>query len=219
MVLLKSGFADGAHARWRSLHEIAVVASFIKKHGNGVAERYLLHNYIESYKAASLHRKYYEVLDDEPISQDEYDSVKAMHDELVARFGSSYKNNYGWAASALNKENPTFSDIEVNSGLDHLRPYYKLASHNVHANPKGISFKLGLLGNTQNILLAGPSNYGFTDPAHGTAISLGQITINLITTKPTIDNFVLSKILLKFESEIGEEFLKVQKEIEDRDAN
>lgn len=46
LVLLKSGFADGAHARWRSLHEVTVVASFIKTHGNEVAERYLLHNVI-----------------------------------------------------------------------------------------------------------------------------------------------------------------------------
>jgi hypothetical protein len=44
--------------------------------------------------------------------------------------------------------------------LDYLRPYYKLASHNVHAQPKGILFKLGLVQN-QDILLAGPSNYGF----------------------------------------------------------
>jgi len=218
LVLLKSGFADGAHARWRSLHEIAVVASFIKTHGNEVAERYLLHDNIESYKAATLYQKHYEALGDEPIPQDEYDSIKAARNKLVTRFGNSYKNNYGWASSALNKDDPTFSDIEEKSGLDHLRPYYKLASHNVHANPKGVMFRLGLLGNTQNILLAGPSNFGFTDPAQGTASSLGLVTITLITTKPTIDNLALSNILLRLESEIGEEFFKVQKKIEDRDA-
>ena len=146
------------------------------------------------------------------------ESPKAVHDELIDRFGRSYKNNYGWASSVLNKDKPNFSDIEEYSGFDHLRPYYKLASHNVHANPKGVSFRLGLLGNTQNILLAGPSNYGFTDPAHGAVLSLGHITINLITTKPTIDNLVLSNILLRLESEIGEEFFKVQKEIEEREA-
>lgn len=218
LVLLKNGFADGAHARWRSLHEVAVVASFIKTHGNETAERYLLHDSIESYKAASLYQKYYEALGDEPISQDEYDKIKTVRDELIARFGKSYKNNYGWASSALNKNNPTFRDIEENSGLDHLRPYYKLASHNVHANPKGVIFKLGLLGNIQNILLAGPSNYGFTDPAQNAVSSLGLITVTLLTAKPTIDNVVLSNILLRFETEIAEEFYKIQKKIEARDA-
>jgi hypothetical protein len=107
LVLLKSGFADGAHARWRSLHEIAVVASFIRKHGNDIAERYLLHDNIESYKAATLHQKYYEALGVKPISADEYDSLRAVREKLIARFGSSYKNNYGWAASVLNKDDPT----------------------------------------------------------------------------------------------------------------
>lgn len=218
LVLLKSGFADGAHARWRSLHELAVVSAFIQKHGNEIAERYLLHDNIESFKAANLHQKYHEALGDTPIPQEEYDSIKSVYEQLISRFGISYKNDYGWASSVLNKEKPNFSDIEENSGLDYYRPYYKLASHNVHANPKGLMFKLGLLPETKNLLLAGPSNTGFTDPAQGTAISLGFITITLITTKPNIDNLVLSKILLEFQSEIGEEFLKIQKEIEGRNA-
>src|SRR6185503_264527 len=33
LVLLRSGFPDGAHARWRTLHEIAVISMFIAKHG------------------------------------------------------------------------------------------------------------------------------------------------------------------------------------------
>lgn len=218
LVLLKSGFADGAHARWRSLHEIAVVCAFIQKHGNEIAERYLLHDNIESFKAANLYQKYYEALGDIPIPQEEYDAIKLVYEQLISRFGNSYKNDYGWASSVLNNEKPNFSDIEKDSGLDYYRLYYKLASHNVHANPKGLMFKLGLLPETQNLLLAGPSNTGFTDPAHGTAISLGFITTTLITTKPTIDNFVLSKILSEFQSEIGEEFLKIQKEIEERNA-
>lgn len=39
-LLLSHGFADGAHARWRTLHEISVVASFISTHGQKVAESY-----------------------------------------------------------------------------------------------------------------------------------------------------------------------------------
>lgn len=215
-VLLKSGFADGALARWRSLHEISVVVSFIKTHGNEVAERYLLHENIESYKAANQYNKYYNQLCIDPISEEEYDSIKTLYDELVNRFGKSYKNNYGWASDDINIDNPKFSDIEKNSKLDHFRPYYKMASHKVHANPKGILFNLGLLNSSQNVLLAGPSDYGFTDPAHGTAISLGQVTTTLLTIKPTIDSLVLSNILLKLIDEIGEEFFRVQTEFEDK---
>jgi hypothetical protein len=218
LVLLRSGFADGAHARWRSLHEVTVVASFIKTHGDDVAERYLLHEHIESYKVAELHQKYYAVLRAEPFPEDEYNSIKTLRDELIDRFGTSYKNNYGWASSVLNNDNPNFTDIEKNAGFDHLRPYYKLASHNVHASPKGLMFRLGLLGSAHNLLLAGPSNFGFTDPAQGTLFSLGLITATLVTTKPTVDNMVMCNVLLKLESEITEEFFKVQKEIENREA-
>lgn len=219
LVLLKSGYADGAHARWRSLHEIAVVGSFIKTHGNDTAERYLLHDKIESFKATKIYQEYYEILKHEPMSQDEVEKIKKVYDQLITRFGNSYRHNYGWASSALEKDNPSFSDIEKNSGLDHYRPYYKLASHNVHANPKGVMFKIGLLQNTPNVLLTGPSNVGFTDPAQGATISLGSITIALLTSKPTIDNLVISNILLELVPEIGEEFFKVQKEIEKIDAS
>jgi len=33
--LLLSGYASGAHARWRTLHEIAVTALFIAQRGQG----------------------------------------------------------------------------------------------------------------------------------------------------------------------------------------
>lgn len=218
MTLLKSGYADGAHARWRSLHEIAVIGSFIKKHDNETAEKYLLHEKIESFKAANLYQKYCKDLGYEPFTQKEYDSIKDEYDKLISRFGKPYKNSYGWAASALNKDDPNFTEIEENSELDHMRPFYKLASHNVHANPKGIMFKLGLLDNSENTLLAGPSNVGFTDPAQSTVMSLGLITITLLTSKPSMDNLIASNILLELEPEIGKEFFKIQKEIEDREA-
>lgn len=35
--LLKGGFAEGAFARWRTLHEIVVISFFIKDHGNEMA--------------------------------------------------------------------------------------------------------------------------------------------------------------------------------------
>ena len=216
LTLLSSGHADGAHARWRSLHEIAVVGSFIREHGNELAEKYLLHDAIESYKAALLYREYSETLGFEPMSDEEFNQIKEYRDHLVNRFGSSYKNNYGWAASTLQKDNPNFRDIEESVNLDHLRPFYKLASHNVHANPKGVFFKLGLYPNSEDILLAGPSNTGLTDPAQGTAISLTQITINLLTLEPNIDRLVQCNILLELEREIGEAFYSVQEAIENQ---
>ena len=58
LALLRSGHASGAHARWRTLHELAVVAYFIEKHGEEVAERYLLHYMVESAKSAEEYQIY-----------------------------------------------------------------------------------------------------------------------------------------------------------------
>jgi len=214
IALLQSGFPDGAHSRWRTMHEISVVGSFIKKHGNEVAERYLLHDAIESYKAMLIHKEYAEFLGYSPLSVSESENIIRIKRSLCERFGRNYSNNYGWASEALAKDNPNFSDIEKSVGLNHLRPFYKLASHHVHSNPKGVLFKLGLFPLKHDILLVGPSNYGLTDPAHGMAISLTQITVSLLTLKPNINGILALQTLLKLEQEIGDEFLKVQKEIE-----
>jgi translation initiation factor 2 beta subunit (eIF-2beta)/eIF-5 len=216
--LLKGGFADGANARWRTLHEIAVTNSFIKEHGNEVAEKYILHDNIESYKAALIYDQNTKKLSLDPLQKDELTKLEEVKEKLILRFGKCYKENYGWASETLGKCSPIFSDIEKDVGLDYLRPYYKLASHNVHAQPKGIHFKLGLVQG-QDILLAGPSNYGFTDPAQLLASSLTQITTILLTYKPNVDRLVTCNILCKLRDETANEFLKVQKRIEIEEAN
>jgi hypothetical protein len=87
----------------------------------------------------------------------------------------------------VKKAKPTFRDIEDSVGTDHLRAHYRMASHNVHANPKGVFFKLRLLPEAQ-LLLAGRSNAGLADPGHGTSISLGQVSSTLLTLQRTLDN-------------------------------
>lgn len=39
--LMKNGFADGAYARWRSMYELAIIASFINKYGEKVAKAFV----------------------------------------------------------------------------------------------------------------------------------------------------------------------------------
>lgn len=41
LTLNKNGFADGAYARWRSLYELSITSSFIKKYGEDVAKAFL----------------------------------------------------------------------------------------------------------------------------------------------------------------------------------
>jgi hypothetical protein len=218
LVLIQSGFADGAHARWRSLHEIAVTAFFIAKHGEETANRYLLHDAVESYRSSKLYKKYAERLGYAPISESEFEGLERAYQDLVSEYGKSFGSQYGWASIDLSKKRPTFRDIEEDAGLDQLRPYYKLASHNVHANPKGVLFRLGLYPETSDILLAGPSDVGFADPGQGTAISLAQITTILLTQSPNIDRLVKCRVLFDLEREISARFVDSQSSLEKNSA-
>ena len=112
LALLHAGYADGAHARWRSLHEMAVVASLIQKHGQELAERYLLHETIQQYKLACEYQKYFDRLEHESPSKENSDQLKVQRDELIARFGQAFNGDYGWASSAIGSNRPTMSDIE-----------------------------------------------------------------------------------------------------------
>lgn len=197
------------------MHEIAVIGIFISESGQEVAERYLLHNTVESYRAALQYQRYSSRLGCDPLTEQELSTLQSSYQQLVDRFGDPYAKNYGWAAHALAKGDPTFSNIEEAIGLGHWRPHYKLASHNVHANPKGVFLKLGLHSEGQELLLAGPSNTGFADPGHSTAISLLQITASLLTLKPNLDRLSICHILSTLEKEVGGTFLSIQKDQEE----
>lgn len=41
LTLNRSGFADGAYARWRSMYELSITSAFIKKYGKKVAKSFL----------------------------------------------------------------------------------------------------------------------------------------------------------------------------------
>jgi len=208
--LLSAGYADGAHARWRSLHEINVVALFVASRGNELAERYLLHVGVESHKAAKPYQTYADRLGYEPLDEEELKAISEVSAQLIARFGPDYANDYGWASDALANPRPTFADIERAVDLQHLRPHYRMASHNVHANPRGALFRLGLYPGSEDILLAGPSTAGFADPGQGAAISLGGITIALLTLRPNLDRVVMAQVFLRIVDMIGSEFLAAQ---------
>jgi hypothetical protein len=110
----------------------------------------------------------------------------------------------------LNNKRPNFSNLEEAVELDHLRPYYKWASQNIHANVHGIKNKLGLIEAQEEILLVGPSNSGMTDPADLTALSLTQISVGLLEIYPNIDSLVMQHIIEKLSKDVGVLFWEAQ---------
>jgi len=212
LCLLKSGFADAAHARWRALHEVNVTAMFIAKHGQVCAERFYFHDIVDSYDGMVEHKKYEDRLQEKAPNQEEIESCKEEYDEVITRYGKKFGGYYGWASNIFpNHTRVGFTAIEKDVGLDHMRPYYKWASQNVHSGSKGMRNRLGLCEAKEDILLVGQSNSGMTDPAHATAISLSQITCALLMLDPTLDHIVLMKVADEFQKDVGNAFLEVEK--------
>ena len=201
LTLLENGFADGAMARWRTLHEVSVVAALIARHGEDLAERYVRHEVVESKRAADEYQRCAPELGYELMTEGEMLEVRAAFDDVVRTYGAPFATPYGWAAHQLQNPRPTFADIERAADVDHLRAHYRLASHNVHSNPKGIFFQLGLLPETP-LLLAGASNAGFMEPGQATAMSLVQITASLVTLQPTLDNAIVLRALSRLSADI-----------------
>lgn len=212
--LIRSGYADGAMARWRTLHEIVITAALVHRGGRETAERYLEHLAVESYRAACEYARCAPRLGHTPIADEELRSLKDAFDAMIAKHGAAFGTQYGWAAKDLKLSKPTFADIEKAVNFEHFRPYYKLASHGVHANPKGIYFQLGMMDHA-DIIMVGPTNFGLADPGQNTAISLMQISCVLIQLAPTIDTLILCQLMGQVATEAGIAFLSVQKKIEE----
>lgn len=216
LLLLKNGFADAAQARWRSLHEVNVTLKFIHTSGAQCSERFLAHEIVDSYETMKSHRKYENRLQEKVPTNDEYEMIETMYKNSLRKFGKDFKEQYGWAIPFLPETTGKtgFQRIEKYVELDHMRPYFKWASQNIHTSTKTILKSLSMPTFEKDIINVGPSNFGLTDPAHCTAISLMQSTIWLIMTDMSENSAITMNILRSLAKSVGDEFLTVSKKFE-----
>jgi len=208
LILLENGFADGAEARWRTLHELVVTSAFIVQYKEDVAERYIDYQGIEVYRAATKYNEHFDRIGGDKISEKEFKEIENEYNNLIKKYGKEFKNSYGWASNALNlNKRLTFEDIEKSVEFDHYRPHYKSASYNIHANPYGVFSRLGLL-EQENLLLSEGSYIGLSEPGQAVAISLNQIITFFFTYNPTIDSLVICKIIEKKSKDVVNNFHK-----------
>jgi hypothetical protein len=178
--LLGSGFASEATARWRTLHEISVVALFFEEHGRDAALRYWQHGAIEQAKWATE----YQESGLEPLDPQTIDEIAAERDAMIERWGRPFRTPYGWAAQALGNDSPSFRDIENAVGMGATTRWaYRLASFAVHAQVWGLRFDLGLPA-VEQWMLAGPSLLGLAEPGMSSLNSLLNCTAALVMTHP-----------------------------------
>ncbi|MFD1035956.1 DUF5677 domain-containing protein [Sphingomonas hankookensis] len=186
MVLMENGYADGAMARWRTLHEAACVAMVLGDGGEMLAERYLAHEIVEAKKGLGQYQQCHPKLGYAPFSKRAAARIQRDYAEAISRYGKEFGGDYGWVAAHLGNPKPNFSNIEDAAGRAMMRSHYKMASHNVHASTKGIAYRLGSL-DPHYAVIAGASNVGFVEPGQNLALSLMHITMLLLPTSWTLD--------------------------------
>jgi hypothetical protein len=244
--LLRGGYASGAHARWRSLHETAVVALFIGSETRETAERFLLHRLVKSYEDACSFQKHCERLGQKPISKEELANIERAYQQTLERFGTDFVGSYGWAKMALNGRNPgrkgnvRFSDLEEAVSVDFWTPYYRWASHSVHSTASTVYNNIASFPGKEFPMLADPSNYGLADPGHGALLSMNNVSASLMMSAVELHEFpekdvgvkdlansmqpnfrvqATVKTLAKLAERAGDAFLHTQKQIEQEELS
>lgn len=141
LALLASGFPAGASARWRTLYELAIVATFIARSPKDTVRRYLdshivslLQQNAAALKEAPSRNRRTRV---ELTRQSE--ALATEKARLLKTYGPEFLKPYGWAAKRLSLKRVTFADIErrVKSQRTRILPNgdkysYKEASQHIH---------------------------------------------------------------------------------------
>lgn len=212
MALMESGFADGAMARWRTLHEVTCVAMVLDEGGDELAERYLAHELVEAKKALTQYQQCHAGLGYAPFSAREARRIDRGFDSVVAKYGPAFVSDYGWAAAHLGISRPTFRQIEEAAGRAMMRSHYKMASQNVHAGTKGIAHRLSAF-DRGFVPIAGASNVGFVEPGQNLGLSLLHFTMLLLPKRWTLDKMALLTALIDLEHQIGPALAKSERSI------
>lgn len=217
LVLLKSGYSDGANARWRSLHELAVISFFLLENNNDVSKRYLEHEVIRNFKEATDYRTYFKKLGYLPIDRKVFNKLRRKKESLCEKYIDNFQKDYGWIPrSIISAQN--FRALEKHVKLDKLRPFYNLASDAVHGGAKGF-YRLGLMDYEQNkIFLKGASNYGLADPIQNTAISLLHVTMCLLMLEVDFESLIQMYVMKIYVNEIGQKSAEVQRKMEKEES-
>lgn len=143
-LLLRGGFADGAFARWRAFHELAVIATFLSAGDADLSEAYLDHRVVGHNRKARSLAEHGEQMGEEPLDAEHFEQVEAAYVAAVERYGKPFKQQYGWANAHLKTEKRvTFEQIEKAAGLTPWRLWTNAASDSVHAGSEGCFYSFG----------------------------------------------------------------------------
>ena len=212
VVLGRNGYADGALARWRSLHELCVIAMFLAKQPDRCALMYLLHHRVEELKLLDVDRSSGTANAKDIHSDPRISKLRREKAALVARFGKAFGGDYGWASVELGEARTTFRDLENHVGLNLLRRGYQRANSTVHGGALATLTRVSLSDSTVDGAAVPPA-YGCEVAANYAASSLSMLVAELCTETESADLLTMSAVVHKHAKRIRENIAETQKKI------
>lgn len=197
--LLHGGYADGAFARWRTLHETSTTTKFICEGDEDLSSRFIDYQTILRLQSAIRYNENKE-LNFEPIPTEKITQLQNKKAEILGKYGVQFGQSFGWARKALGdnvseKGNLKFTNLEDYVGLSFLRSHFGLANQYIHAGIDSIGYKLGTSMSNRDLLLTGPSNEGLMEPIQCTSLSVVYATSALINAYPDDDSSIKTSVL------------------------
>ena len=213
ITLLENGLPDGAYARWRTLHEISVVAFVIDQFGDEIAERYLMHDVVSERESLVNEFRYSGKKYDPKRVRGEHKEIEEDFQAALRKFGKPFSSPYGWAASSLDLKRPTFQDLERAVDWNVLSPDYKWSSYTIHGGVAGTVRTLGVTGDSQ-VIHAGATNAGLAMPAILTAYSLMHMNSLVCGRVGNLEVQIKMTSLLMLRDKVTKRCQQVAKELE-----
>ena len=146
LALIRAGFGEGAVARWRTMHEVEVLATLLAAAEDDTVRRYGDYLAYEMWRTLETYERHHEELGWEPLPAEEMAEITERGEDVRREYrGRLARSSYEWARRELADGLPELSDdatavdlrhLEEHVGLTAHRALYQLASDAVHAGWK-----------------------------------------------------------------------------------
>ncbi|MGF1718133.1 DUF5677 domain-containing protein [Photobacterium chitinilyticum] len=218
--LVTAGFADGAMARWRTSHELAVCSRAIALSEES-GFRFLLSEHVKNANGMRCYDEYHERLNHAPFTPEMREINLQREAQALEILGKDYpkKGDYEWARplATLNgipkKKRISLKTLEELVGLDHYRPYFSWACEKNHAPSKVNYANLGTsCDESSPLFLVGASSFGHLEPIDCTVLSLLFTTTACLSPYPSVDTIVFNHVLSDFAQQVSESCVAMEKE-------
>jgi Family of unknown function (DUF5677) len=146
LALVRTGFGNGAVARWRTMHEVEVLATLLAAAEDDTVRRYGDYLAYETWRTLETYERHHEELGWEPLPPEDMKEISERGQDVRREYrGSLARSSYEWARRELADGLPELKGGEINVELRHLeehvgltarRALYELANDAVHAGWK-----------------------------------------------------------------------------------